>query len=278
VRAFDKPLGRAGQPFHLVAPYSTDQSTWLKTTFTDIYTGNDYAISTTGYDSRSAQVQTYRQIIERYLDHPDPRRLDEQGQRCTRRTTGLLSPRHIRAIHVEQIGEEANQLEELQAGLVDNAGDLYTHYDDQRRDTWQRYVLRTLSTLPRAQLARQTKMSQSALAEILVGRSRPHTANRNRLARVAHHHAAQQLQHWGLDFPSHRLAILHTYLEALGNRTDALLQCVRRAPGNAASKLLQSRLQTDRVPKATPVALSAAMALRRERRQRHCSDPTVRAG
>jgi hypothetical protein len=53
--------------------------------------------STDHYDQDTAQAQTYRHIVERYLDHSDPRRLDLDGHRCTRRTRGYLRPRHIHA-------------------------------------------------------------------------------------------------------------------------------------------------------------------------------------
>jgi hypothetical protein len=108
VRAFDVPIGRGDQPFHLVAPFESDGAEWLAGTYVDIYTGKTYAISTETYDERTALVQTYRQIATAYIRHPDAKRLAPDGHVCGKDTTGLLSPRHIDAFHIEQLGKEAN--------------------------------------------------------------------------------------------------------------------------------------------------------------------------
>ncbi len=111
VRAFDKPLGQAGKPFHLIAPYDKTQSAWATSKFIDIYSSRPYAISTHDYDHETAKVASYRETAERYLTNPDPRRLDANSKPCKRETTGWLAPRHIKVIHIDQIGKESNRLE-----------------------------------------------------------------------------------------------------------------------------------------------------------------------
>jgi hypothetical protein len=214
VRAFDKPLGQAGKPFHLIAPYDKTQSAWATTEYIDIYSRRRYAISTTDYDKTTAKVASYRETVERYLANPDPRRLDQDGEDCTPETTGWLAPRHIHVLHIEQIGKESKRLEELTAGLIDNPEQLHTTYTDPRRDTWKRLWLPVLLDLPREQLRTRARMSNSALAEILAGRSRPHPGNAQNLKRVAARHAKAQLEAWKLPVPKHQLGRLHAYLEA----------------------------------------------------------------
>lgn len=46
---------------------------------------------------------------------------------------GLLEPRHVDAFHIEQLGKEANRLEEVQAGLAHQADEVYTLYQDARQ-------------------------------------------------------------------------------------------------------------------------------------------------
>lgn len=130
-----KPLGKRDEQFNLVAPYNTRQSEWLDGEYVDIYSRESVRLSTSAPGRAVARVRTYREIAGRYLVHPDPRRLGPDGERCNRGTTGFLSRRHVRAFHVQQIGKEANRLEELEAGLLGDVDELYTRYGSRRRDS-----------------------------------------------------------------------------------------------------------------------------------------------
>jgi hypothetical protein len=110
------------------------------------------------------------------------------------RPTGWLSPRHIQVLHIEQIGKESKRLEELAAGLIDSPEHLHTTYTDPRRDVWKRLWLPVLLDIPRDQLRERVRMSDSALAEILAGRSRPQARNARSLKRIAARHAKTQLE------------------------------------------------------------------------------------
>ena len=222
VGALNKPLGRASKPFHLVAPYDKTQAAWIATTYVDIYSDRDYEISTTNFSSQVAKVRTYRDLARTYLDHPDPRRLDSTGQQCRRQTKGWLRPRHIHAIHTEQIGKETNRLEEHQAGLVDNPADQLTRYKAGTRDPWARLVLPVLHHIGQAELRRRTGLSTSALAEILAGRARPHAANRKSLLASAQRHAVAEIKRAGGRAPSNRLAAMHVFTGMLASRTVSM--------------------------------------------------------
>ena len=225
VGAFGKPLGLAGQPFHLVAPFNNDdQSAWAATAFTDIHGGGQYGISTSEFNSTTAQVRTYRDIATKYLDHPDPRRLDEHGKPCQRNTRGRVTPRHINAIHIEQIGKESNRLDEAAAGLIHDPADTYTTYNSPRRDTWTRLVLPVLQDIPRQDVADETGLSVSSIAEIVAGRARPHPANRQKLLSAAQGHARATLTALGESTPRNKTALLHAYSAARD------LQPSRRCP------------------------------------------------
>jgi len=230
VRAFDVPLSHGGQPFHLVAPFETDGSKWLGGTYIDIYskTGATYAISTETYDEQNALVQTYRQIATAYIAHPDAKRLGSDGQVCGRNTAGLLSPRHIDAFHVEQLGKEANRLEQVQAGLAHQADDVYTRYQDHRRDPFKRFAIPALRAMPRDELLDAGVLEESALREVLAERARPHPDARSRLTNVAVSYARNELRNSGRQAIRHPLAALYAYLAQLdetGARTCARSGC-----------------------------------------------------
>jgi hypothetical protein len=237
VRAFDVPLGRAGHPFRLVAPFETDGATWVDGTYIDIYTGNTYAISTQTYDEQTALVQTYRQIAAAYIAHPDPKRLGPDGRVCCTDTTGLLGPRHIDAFHVEQLGKEANKLEQVQAGLAHQADEVYTRYQAPRRDPFTRLALPVLRTMPREDLLAAEILEESQLREVLAERARPHPDARTKLMNLAVGHARSQLRTTGRDDIGHPLAALHAYLQdlaAAGPPACARTGCKKPAlPGGA---------------------------------------------
>jgi len=236
VRAFDVPLGRGGQPFHLVAPFETDGSKWLEGTYIDIYSGKTYAISTDTYNDTTALVQTYQQIATAYIGHPDAKRLGPDNRVCDGDTVGLLGPRHIDAFHVEQLGKEANRLEEVQAGLVHQADEVYTRYQDQRRDPFPRLAIPVLKSMPRSELLRAGILEDSELREVLAGRVRPHAASRARLMNLAVSYARDQLRDTSHEQIRHALATLYAYLaqhSEQGKQTCARSGCRSRAAEGA---------------------------------------------
>jgi hypothetical protein len=120
--------------------------------------------------------------------------------------------------YIEQIGKESNLLEELTAGLIGDPDQLNTTYTDTRRDLWLQLHLPVLLDVPRDELRRRARMSNSALADTLAGRSRPRPRNTQTLKRLAVRHAKAQLEAWKLPVPRHRLGSLHAYLEARAER------------------------------------------------------------
>jgi hypothetical protein len=61
VKPFGYPPGVNPERFHLIAPYDADSRQWLKKTWIDQYSGNEYRITTTGHhgDRHTARVKTY---------------------------------------------------------------------------------------------------------------------------------------------------------------------------------------------------------------------------
>jgi hypothetical protein len=114
------PVGVDPEHFHLVAPYTRDARQWTKLRWTDIYSGETFAVTTRnqGLDESTVRVQSYGDVIARYRTHPERKSLGLDGLPCGRRTVGLLRRRPVVLGDLVHIGKETNRLEEVEQGLV----------------------------------------------------------------------------------------------------------------------------------------------------------------
>jgi hypothetical protein len=176
------------EQFQLVAPHEPNPKRWLETEWIDRYSGRRFRISTEGHhgDRRTARVQTFGEVIEAYEYHPEAKCADADGQPCGKRTVGLLQRRHVRIATITPIGKESNSLEEVQAGLVHDEQNVYTVYDDPRRNHWRTKVLPAVKQVRLATLvdACLGKLSRRALIDVRAGRSTPHLRNRRLLESI----------------------------------------------------------------------------------------------
>jgi len=188
VRPYGHPPGADGERFHLIAPYDADAREWLKKTWIDQYSGNDYKITTTGHhgDRHTARVKTYGEVLREYEIHPESKCADANGNTCGKQTIGLLRRRHVRIEQIKSIGKESNSLEEVESGLIHSEQSVYTEYPDPRRDEWQTKILPALKTASLSSLVEtcRGKLSRRTLIDLRAGRSRPHRKNRELLVAV----------------------------------------------------------------------------------------------
>lgn len=210
ITVLGRPLGRANTPFKLIAPLNIDPATWETSAYTDIHTQTTYSISTTHLDTRTAHAKTYRQIIDSYLTRPDGRRLDRDGNRCTKHTSGYLAPIHVNAFHIEYTGKEADAHEEAAITAAARPRRYATlHQPD--RDPFRKWVLPVLRAIGPTKLVRDTKMGSSAIVELLAERSRPHPKNTGKLTQAAVRHATRQLVGSDAQIPRQPLARLYAF-------------------------------------------------------------------
>jgi hypothetical protein len=178
VRPFGSPAGADPSRFQLVAPYERDATNWLRLPWIDRYTGNRIAISTVDemHEPHRARLQTYRDVVQTFRVHPEAKSADAEGRPCGRQTVGLLRRRSVQETYMVHVGKEANKLEEVEAGLEQDAEVIYTEYGHPDRDEWTTVILPTLREENLAAFARACNVSERSLYSLVAGVSRPRKA------------------------------------------------------------------------------------------------------
>jgi len=144
-------------------------------------------------------VRTYRDVLDAYRTHPEPKSLGPDGRPCGRATNGLLSRRPIRALSITHIGKETSLLDEIQAGLIGDEEDVLTEYIDLNRDPFARYIIPILHEIPAAQIACDTGLNLTTVKRIRSRRVQPSPPSRALLTCYVGDHARQRLAQLAVD-------------------------------------------------------------------------------
>lgn len=119
----------------------------------------------------------FRVAIEEYEFHAESKCADTNGNPCGKQTIGLLQRRHVLIDEINYIGKESNSLEEIEAGMIHSAQNVYTEYPDPRRDEWQTKVRPALRKISLPALQKESGLSRMMLINARLGRTRPHRKN-----------------------------------------------------------------------------------------------------
>jgi hypothetical protein len=178
------PLGADPERFHLIAPYESDPRKWGKMKWTDLYSGNQYRISTKALHANrhTARVKTYADVVLEYEFHPESKCADAEGNPCRKQTVGLLQRRHVQISHIKFIGKESNSLEQVDSGLIHSAESVYTEYENRERDEWETKIRPELTKVSLSFLAQKTGLSRRMLIDARTGKRRPHPTNQLKIA------------------------------------------------------------------------------------------------
>lgn len=117
-------------------------------------------------------VQTYRDVLNRHVTHPEAKAAGPDGEPCGPHTTGELSRLRVHVTGFVHIGKESHELEEVQQGLVP-AETTYVHYVDEERER----VKALLRNIPRRELARRSGLHLRSIKDILNTSRVPHREN-----------------------------------------------------------------------------------------------------
>lgn len=165
------PIGVKRTQFQLVAPYETDASRWLAMSWIEKYTTVAYRITTNPLaDPDAIVVRTIGGEVDRYRAHPESKSADADGNACGPSTTGLLQRRPVLVERLVYVGKESTRMEEVDQGLITDWDDIRTVYVDPRDDIWKKYVEPLVRVLPRAQLAREARVSVRTVQAVRRGR------------------------------------------------------------------------------------------------------------
>jgi len=114
VARFGHPDGVGPTRFQLIAPYESDPGKWLRLPRIDRSSGRSYRISATADTGGTgvARVQTYGDVLEDFIHHPEAESAGPDGRPCGRQTVGLLRRRGMRSIPelTSHVGKEPNRL------------------------------------------------------------------------------------------------------------------------------------------------------------------------
>ena len=101
--------------FTLVAPFESDQEKWTDSVCINISDANDektYGVITDFGSSdygKGAVVKTFRDLLHRYLEHPEAKSLAPDGSASGPKTKGLLGRVHVTAGALRRIGKETDR-------------------------------------------------------------------------------------------------------------------------------------------------------------------------
>lgn len=214
VAPFGHPEGVDPKRFHLFAPYTSDPDQWLKLSWIDAHSKNQYRISTTVLSGSefTVRVKTIGEVLAQYRHHPEAKSLGSNGKPCGSKTVGVLARRPVIALYLTHIGKESNRLEDVEARFVHDLDEVSTEYRDTCRDPFITLVLPVLRTMPRAHLLKETGLSKNALKKVLAGGARAQSRTMVMLTRAASRFASTVLKSQGCSVPSNDLAVCYKYL------------------------------------------------------------------
>lgn len=195
---FGYPTGIDPLRFRLIAPYTDNPDTWTDLGWRNLYdpSGPSYRITTDQLAPPSDDVAvatSYTQVLREYRVHPEYKFNGPDQQPCLRSTRGMLQrrPVHI-AGRPRHIGKEANNIDNVQAGLHASQGEILTEYDDPHEDTIHQLVMPVLSAHPGQALARLVGCDRRTINRIRNGQT-PRPELRASLTAIAVTQAASQL-------------------------------------------------------------------------------------
>ncbi|GAA4403410.1 hypothetical protein [Tsukamurella soli] len=133
------PPGADPEKFTLIAPYSADATLWAGLMWRNLHDphGPTYRITTEDWDhtlggqpADLVVVTSYRDVLHRYMRHPEAKSAGPEGNPCRHDTTGLLGRRqvHLTSGNLHHIGKEANKIDDVQAGTVTALDDVVNDY------------------------------------------------------------------------------------------------------------------------------------------------------
>jgi hypothetical protein len=187
---FGYPPGVDPSKFRPVAAYNDNPDTWTDLKWRNICDpdGPSYRITTVKEAPVASDlviVKSYADVLCDYRVHPEYKFNGPDGQPCRRNTSGLLQRRPVHLDGpVRLIGKEANNIDEVQAGLYAQLDEIVTEYHNPTDDHFHREVMPLLDHLSGRELARLVGADRRTIDRVRAGKM-PRRPLRQALERLA---------------------------------------------------------------------------------------------
>jgi hypothetical protein len=126
-----------------------------------------------------------RDVVRAYGNHPESKSLGPDSEPCRNETVGLLARRHVVPSWIQHIGKEANRLEDVERGDVQEWDEVLERFEPRGKGEWQVEVLPTLEALGAERVAAASGLSPRQVYRILKSGRQPPPRNLRILTRVA---------------------------------------------------------------------------------------------
>jgi hypothetical protein len=146
--------------------------------------GDRSGLRTGPASGNTVRLKSLGDVIAEYRSHPEAKSVGPDGRPCGRETIGLLCRRPARASNLIYIGKEANELDEVEEGLVHDLGDVMTEYGPVD-DPWTRVQLPIIRAVPTGKLAAAAGVDRKTVQRTKAGVTRPHPETARRLYEAA---------------------------------------------------------------------------------------------
>ena len=166
----DEPAAADRARFDLVAPYERDPARWTSVQWADAESGRPHRIATSPFGGAEAiRVKSIRDIVTLYRRKREAKSLGPDGTVCARETVGLLRRRPVRDLTIRHIGKEANEVEDLVAGLA-AADDVTQTLVHKGRGIYPQLILPALNVVPETRLAEISGVPRRTIDGLRAGR------------------------------------------------------------------------------------------------------------
>jgi hypothetical protein len=166
----DEPGAGGRDRFDLVAAYERDPERWADVGWADAGTGSPYPITTSAYSGAEAiRVKSIRDTVTLYRRKREAKSLGPDGAMCSRETRGLLQRRPVRDLAIRHIGKEANEIEEVIAGIA-SASATTVAYEHRLRTVYGRLVAPALLAASATRLTEATGLPRGTINGLRRGR------------------------------------------------------------------------------------------------------------
>ncbi len=157
----------------LIAPFERDSSKWPGMTVIDIHSRKRYRITTDPVKAITGKVilvKTYREILSQYIDHPEIKYDDKNGNPCKAETRGALRPCHIHAMSYQHVTKDSSSITTVSEAYLHDGPFIYNDDSGERTAAIAREVFQAYE-YGRGRIANETKTTEKEARDFLEGRT-----------------------------------------------------------------------------------------------------------